>query len=290
MPTPATVKKPAELLEFLFTAWPEVKRKQIRTWLKFEAVTVNGRPISQFNHRLERGDVIAIRTDRHATPDTVLGSGIKFRFEDDTLIVIEKPPNLLSVSTDKGKDRTAYSLLMNHVRRGKVRSRDRVWIVHRLDRETSGLMVFAKTSRAKESLQKQWERTEKLYQAIVEGAPPAAQGILKSDLDESKPGRVFSTHAGESTRHAVTHYRVIKHRARLTLVELTLETGRRNQIRVQLADAGCPVIGDEKYGARTNPARRLGLHACCLRITHPVTREKMNFESPLPRELARLVN
>ena len=290
MPRPATVEMPAELLEFLFAAWPEVKRKQVRTWLKFEAVTVNDRPVSQFNHRLEPGDVVAIRTDRYARPDTVLGSGIKFRFEDDTLIVIEKPANLLSVATEKGGDQTAHSLLNNHVRRGGDRSRDRVWIVHRLDRETSGLMVFAKTPGAKETLQQRWEQTEKLYLAIVEGAPPAAEGILESDLDESHPGRVFSAPPGERTRHAVTRYRVIKQRAKLTLVELTLETGRRNQIRVQLADAGCPVIGDEKYGAGTNPARRLGLHAARLRITHPVTRENMNFESPLPRELARLVN
>lgn len=289
MPKPVTVQAPAELLAFLFTAWPEAKRKQVRTWLKFEAVTVNGRPVSQFDHPLQPGDVVAIRTDRHATPDTVLGSGIKFRFEDATLIVIEKPANLLSIATDRGKDRTAYSQLMAHVRRDRERSRDRVWIVHRLDRETSGMMVFAKNPRAKESLQKQWEQTHKRYQAIVEGAPPESHGTLESDLDESSPVRVFSAPAGQRTRHAVTHYRVLKRHANLTLVELTLETGRRNQIRVQLADAGCPIVGDEKYGAKTNPARRLALHACALQFTHPETREKMSFESPLPRELARLV-
>ncbi len=290
MPKPATVNAPAELLEFLFNAWPEVKRKQVRTWLKFEAVTVNGQPVSQFNHPLKTGDIVAIQSDRHATPDTVPGTGIKIRFEDATLIVIEKPVNLLSIATDKGRERTAYSLLMNHVQQGRERSRERVWIVHRLDRETSGLMVFARNPQAKESLQKNWQRTEKLYQAIVEGSPPAMAGTLESDLDESNPGRVFSTSPGDGTRHAITHYRVLKRHSGRTLVEVTLETGRRNQIRVQLADVGCPVVGDEKYGAKTNPARRLCLHACALRFTHPATRQETSFESPLPQELARLVN
>ena len=164
-----------------------------------------------------------------------------------------------------------------------------MWIVHRLDRETSGLMVFAKTEAAKRTLQAHWDQAEKRYLAVVEGNPPADHGVLRSHLDESGPFKVHSAPAGERTRHAVTHYRVMKQIATRALIELTPETGRRNQIRVHLADAGCPIVGDHKYGARTNPARRLGLHASFLQFPHPLSGELLRFESPLPRELARLV-
>ena len=210
-------------------------------------------------------------------------------FEDASLIVIEKPENLLSMASAAERDKTAYAFLTDYVRRGRAQSPKRVWIVHRLDRETSGLMVFAKTEVAKRGLQAQWKTTEKGYLAVVEGHPPADHGVLRSHLDESSPFRVYSAPPSERTRHAVTRYRVIQRLATRALVELTPETGRRNQIRVHLADAGCPIIGDYKYEARTNPARRLGLHARSLRFGHPLSGERLWFESPLPRDLARLL-
>ena len=164
-----------------------------------------------------------------------------------------------------------------------------MWIVHRLDRETSGLMVFAKTAVVKEALQGAWDQFEKRYEAVVEGRLPEDAGIFESDLDETNPFRVRIVAASDVTRHAVTHYRVMARTVWRTLVELTLETGRRHQIRVQLAHAGCPIVGDEKYGAKTDPAKRLGLHATFVRFTHPVTKAELKFTSPLPRELARLV-
>ena len=284
-----TVEKPAELLPFLFASWPEEKRKQVRTWLKFQAVTVNGRPVSQFNHPLHPGDVVAIRSDRFAVPKTVLPSGIKVCFEDAAIIVIDKPENLLSIATEAEQEKTAYFQLNEYLRRGNDQARDRVWIVHRLDRETSGLMVFAKTEQAKRVLQTGWDKAVKRYEAVVEGRLPEDAGIFASDLDETNPLRVYSASPGERTRHAVTHYRVLARREWRTLVELTLETGRRHQLRVQLADAGCPIIGDKKYGAKSDPVKRLGLHACALRFPHPETQREMSFESPMPKELLRLV-
>jgi 23S rRNA pseudouridine1911/1915/1917 synthase len=283
-----TVQEPATLLPFLFASWPDEKKKQVRTWLKFQAVTVNGRPISQFDHPLKPGDVVAIRTDRFAAPRTTLPSGMKILFEDATLIVIDKPEGLLSIASEAEPEKTAYFQLTEYLRGGRPKARERVWIVHRLDRETSGLMVFAKTPEAKEALQAGWDKVEKRYEAIVEGRLPRAEGKLESDLDETNPFKVFSTRATENTRHAVTHYRVLGEGNGRSLVELTLETGRRHQIRVQLADAGCPIIGDEKYAARTNPAKRLGLHSCHLRFAHPATGKELVFSSPLPKELARL--
>jgi 23S rRNA pseudouridine1911/1915/1917 synthase len=284
-----TVENPDQLLPYLFASWPEAKRKQVRTWLKFQAVTVNGRPVSQFNHPLVRGDIVAIRSDRFAIPKTVLPSGIKICFEDASIIVIDKPANLLSIATETEQEKTAYFQLTEYLRRGNEMSRERVWIVHRLDRETSGLMVFAKNPQAKAALQTGWEKAVKRYEAVVEGKLKGESGVLASDLDESHPLRVYSAPASESTRHAITHYRVLARREWRTLVELTLETGRRHQIRVQLADVGCPIVGDEKYGAKSDPAKRLGLHACGLRFPHPETGREMKFESPTPKELLRLV-
>jgi 23S rRNA pseudouridine1911/1915/1917 synthase len=173
-------------------------------------------------------------------------------------------------------------------------------------------MVFARNEEVKRLLQENWDAVEKKYRAVVEGAPPKESGVLDSHLDESDRFRVRATSESPFTRRAVTRYRVEKHApvprpsaesgrgaaatpaegrkfAGRTLVELTLETGRRHQIRVQLAEVGCPIVGDERYGAPGDPIKRVALHACSLRFTHPVTKEKMRFVSPLPGEFGRLM-
>lgn len=284
-----TVEEPGELLAYLFAAWPEEKKKQVRTWLKFQCVSVNGRAVSQFNHPLVPGDEVTIRTDGFAAPRTVLSGGLRILFEDSAVLVIDKPEGLLSIASEAEPEKTAYFQLTEYLKKNNPRSKERVWIVHRLDRETSGLMVFAKTARAKETLQGGWDAAEKRYEAVVEGRMPEPQGVMESDLDERNPHKVFSTAPSEFTRHAMTHYKVLAEAGRRSLVSLRLETGRRHQIRVQLKDRGCPIVGDEKYGARTDPAGRLGLHACNLEFPHPVTGERMKFSSPLPKELAKLV-
>ena len=289
MPKPSTVQQPAELLAYLFAIWPGEKKKQIRNWLKFQSVTVNGRPVTQFNHPLAPGDVVAIRSDRFAIAKTALPSGIRIFFEDAAILVIEKPAGLLSMASESEREKTAYFQLTDYLRHGSHEARDRVWIVHRLDRETSGLMVFAKTPRAKEILQTGWEQVEKIYEAVVEGRLKSDAGTFASDLDESDMLKVRSAPPSALTRHTVTHFRVLARREWRTLVQLTLETGRRHQIRVHLADAGCPIVGDKKYGAKSDPAKRLALHACVLRFPHPETRQEMRFESPLPKDLAKLM-
>jgi 23S rRNA pseudouridine1911/1915/1917 synthase len=280
-----TVTEPVELLVFLFAAWPETKRKQVRAWLKNGSVAVNGRVITQFDHALRPGDAVSIRPKGFAAPETALAGGLRIRHEDAAILVIEKPAGLLSIATPTEPARTAYALLTEHVRRGNRQSRARVWIVHRLDRETSGLMIFAKTEEAKIALQEGWDAVEKKYFAVVEGIPPEAAGTLESHLDESDAFKVKIVPASTDARHARTHFKLIKKGKGTALLELTLETGRRHQIRVQLADSGWPIVGDGRYGARTNPIRRLALHASKLSFSHPVTREKMHFESPLPGDL-----
>ena len=289
MPPSHTVEHPAELLAFLFACRPEVKRTKVRQWLKYGSIQVNGRSVTRSDHALQTGDVVSIRAKGDVCGQGVLPPGMKIVFEDASLLVIEKPENLLSMASATERDKTAYAFLTDYVRRGNPQGSERVWIVHRLDRETSGVMVFARTEAAKCALQAHWDKTEKRYLAVVEGHPPADHGVLQSHLDESGPFKVYSAPPGERTRHAVTRYRVVKRIATCALVELTPTTGRRNQLRVHLADAGCPIVGDRKYGARTNPARRLGLHAGSLQFTHPLSGARLQFESPLPPGLARLL-
>ncbi len=289
MPAPLTVQEPAELLSFILAGWPEVKRTKLKALLKHQSILVNGRATSQFNHVLRRGDVVSVQNAQHARPKVVLPQGMKVYFEDEHLIVIDKPADLLTIASEGEKQKTAYFYLTDYVKKGDEESKDRIWIVHRLDRETSGLMVFAKTIEVKRALQEHWDEGEKKYEAVVDGVLKQDEGTFDSHLDETNPYRVRSAPPSEATRHAITHYKVIKRAPGRALVGLTLQTGRRHQIRVHLADAGCPIIGDEKYQARSNPARRLGLHACSLKFKHPVTGEEMKFESPLPKDLAKIV-
>ena len=278
------------MLAYLFATWPDVKKTQVRHWLKFQSVLVNGRVVTQFDHALRTGDEVAIRTDRYAVPKTVLSFGMKVHFEDADIIVIDKPSGLLSIASDSEKEKTAYYQLTDYVRGGSSRSKERVWIVHRLDRDTSGLMVFAKTLESKESLQGNWDRFEKYYEAVVEGRVPETQCTFASHLDESHRHRVFSTRETELTRYAVTHYRVLGMGRERSLVRLRLETGRRHQIRVHLSEAGFPIVGDLKYEATTNPLRRLVLHSSELNLQHPQTGRWLRFRSPMPRDLSRLAN
>ena len=289
MPPARTVTKPSKLLAYLFETWPETKKKQVRAWLKFGSVAVNGKVITQFDHSLKPGDKVLIRPKGMAAPETKLAGGIRIRHEDADIIVIEKPPGLLSIASPSEEEKTVYAFLTNHVRQGNPRGRERVWVVHRLDRETSGLMIFAKNEPAKVALQNGWDGVEKKYLAVVEGTPSSDAGKFDSHLDESNPLKVYVADEGPETRRAITRYRVTKKGKATTLVELTLETGRRHQIRVQLAEAGCPIVGDKKYGAETDPIKRIALHASTLRFPHPFTHEEMRFDSPLPGDLGRLV-
>lgn len=289
MPASFPVTEPSELLPFLFASQPEVKRTKVRQWLKFGSVLVNGVATTKYNTPLKPGDVVSIRSVKATREESLLPQGMKVFFEDEHLIVVHKPHNLLTIASEAEREETAYAYLTDYVKRGKERSRERIWIVHRLDRETSGLMVFAKTAEAKETLQGNWEDAEKRYLAVIEGSLRDEKGTIHTHLDENSPYKVYTAQSSERTREAITHFVVLKKGQNRSLVELTLQTGRRHQIRVQLSGMGCPIIGDEKYEAKTDPARRLGLHSYKLSIPHPVTGEMMHFEDPLPLDLVRLV-
>ena len=288
MPEQRSVTAAADLLPFLFENWPDMKRTSIKQWLKFGSVRVNDRAVTRHDHKLTPGDKITIKVERAPRADVKpMPAGLSIVYEDEAIIVLNKGAGWLTVATDSGNGRTAYAALTDHVRSTDVRSR--VWIVHRLDRDTSGLIVFAKTEPFKRILQQNWHRFDKTYLAITEGVIKRDSGTLRCFLNEEFSLRVRSVPPDEDTREAITHFKVLKRTHHTTLVELKLETGRRHQIRVHLSDMGHPIVGDKPYGATTDPARRLALHSSELHFIHPATQAKMDFVLPLPDALAKLV-
>jgi len=288
--TSKTATESTPLLPFLLAQWPEVKRTKIKQWLRFSAVKVNGHSITKHDHTLQAGDVVSIQPQKAPPPTTPLPAGLSVIHEDDELLVIRKPVNLLTIATDTERDKTAFRIMTEYLRESTHGSKDRLWIVHRLDRETSGLLVLAKSEETKNWLQENWARMEKRYHAIVEGKLPADSGTLKGFIDETQPHRVFVTdRASPTAREATTHYKLLGTAFNRSLAEITLETGRRHQIRVQLAAAGCPIVGDDKYGAKTDPIKRIALHASYLKLLHPDDERELIFQLPLPQEMARLV-
>lgn len=279
-----------ELLPFLLSLPDSLSRKDAKNLLRFKAVAVPGVPAPRHDTPLRAGTEIRIAMGKHTPAGTILPSGVEIVFEDELLIIINKPAGLLTIATENEKTRTAYAQLTAYVKDRAPKGDARVFIVHRLDRETSGLLIFARSEEVKYAIQRNWKSVTKKYHAVVQGTLVPPQGTLRSALIESDSLRVHTTRPDrEDAKPAVTHYRTLRVGTEASLVELTLDTGRKNQIRVQLAEAGHPILGDEKYGATSNPSRRLALHAVEIHLRHPVSGEALHFTSPLPDQLRGLV-
>ncbi|MBT4333162.1 MAG: RNA pseudouridine synthase [Candidatus Cloacimonetes bacterium] len=208
--------------------------------------------------------------------------GLTILYEDRDIIVVNKVNGLLTVSNERVRDKTAYYLLNEYVRKGNQKSKRRVFIVHRLDRDTSGVIVFAKDEKAKRYLQEEWQSFSKKYYALVNGTMLEKEGVITSYLAENSVHRMYSVTDSSKGKLAKTGYKVIKESAKYSLLEIDLQTGRKNQIRVHLADKGCTVVGDKKYGVKEKGIKRLMLHAASLTITHPFSKEKMIFKTTVP--------
>jgi len=208
--------------------------------------------------------------------------------EDDSVIVIDKPAGLLTIATETEKTKTAYAILRAYLNNKK--RPEKVFIVHRLDREASGVVVFAKSMQSKERLQDQFKdhSAGRRYVAVVEGRVKEDAFTVESYLAENAAYRVYSTRNRKQGKLAVTHVKVLKRGAKTSLVEVRLETGRKHQIRVHLAERGHPIVGDKAYGSAINPLRRLALHGAQLDFKHPATGERQSFRSAYPREFDRL--
>ncbi|MFZ0034733.1 MAG: RluA family pseudouridine synthase [Sedimentisphaerales bacterium] len=222
-------------------------------------------------------------TNRH------LPKGLAILYEDSDILVVDKPAGLLTVGTAFNKTRTAHYILTDYVRKGCAKSRNRVFTVHRLDQWTSGVLVFAKSEEIKLRLQSQWKQTEKKYLAVVHGRLARKEGIITSYLAENKAYVVYSTTDPAKGKLAHTAYKVLKETGRFSLLEVGLLTGRKNQIRVHLADYGHPVVGDRKYGKAGDSFRRLALHSKSISFKHPTAGSQMTFQTKAPAYFAQLL-
>jgi tRNA pseudouridine32 synthase/23S rRNA pseudouridine746 synthase len=215
--------------------------------------------------------------------------GLKVLHEDKDIIVVEKPCGLLTMGTERDKSRTAHTILNEYVRKGDPRSRNRIYIVHRLDRETSGILIFAKSEAAKIYLQEHWQETDKRYITIVHGSLTPKEGTISSYLTENSAFTVYSTPDPAAGKLSHTEYTVLKEAKGFSLLEIHLLTGRKHQIRVHLSEKGHPVVGDKKYGKGNDAHTTLALHARSISFTHPVSGKRLSFETGIPVFFTRLV-
>lgn len=277
-------KASAELLEWLLVTMRPMSRTRVKEQLRIGRILVNGQPVTRHDHQLQPGDRIEIAREPLAKRAEF---ELPIIYQDDSIVVIDKPPGLLSVATESEKEDTAFARLRAFLETQRL---GRPFVVHRLDRETSGLLLFALCSTVREELQRKWSEVQKSYLAVIEGIPSPAEGKVEDYLIEGRDLRVRScNNPGQEARKAITEYRVVVKREQFSLVEVLLRTGRKHQIRVHMSGLGCPVTGDIAYGARNNPAGRLGLHAWRLRLDHPVTGQVVELESPLPSVLQNVV-
>ncbi|MFB9860443.1 RluA family pseudouridine synthase [Salinicoccus siamensis] len=281
------VEEPSELLKFLFAAMPSRSRKSVKDHLSHGQVFVNGEGTTQFNDPLEHGDHVKI-LPKIASKNVKI-KGIKILHEDDDIVVIEKDAGILSIASDKEKQLTAYRQLATYLK--EVNPKNRIFVVHRLDRETSGIMIFAKSKYIQQKLQNAWKEAvpERMYIALVEGKVKES-GTITSWLTENKALIMRSSKNPNKGKKAVTHYEILKSDRNFTLLQVNLETGRKNQIRVHMQEIGHPIVGDKKYGSRINPIGRIGLHAHAMSFIHPTTKATMRFESAIPKSFTKKIN
>lgn len=228
---------------------------------------------------------------RDSKPNTKhLPKGLSIIHEDSAIIIVDKPPGMLTMGTEKEKERTAYFAMTDYVRKGYSKSSKRIFIVHRLDKETSGIVIFAKTEMAKFFLQDNWKDTNKKYLTVVHGRLENQSGVITSYLAENKAFVVYSTNDQEKGKLARTAYKVLKETKDFSLLEIDLLTGRKHQIRVHLADNGNPIVGDKKYGKRDDDHKRIALHAFSISFNHPISGKECVFKTKVPAYFNSLVN
>ena len=277
------VNKSGELLDYLYEHL-DMPKKRIKQYLVHGAIYVDEDRVAQYNYPLIAGMKITIDTNSK----NIKKMPFQVLFEDEHLIVVNKPSGLLTIATDKEKERTLY-----HIVRDYVLSRDprgRIFIVHRLDKDTSGIVLFAKDLKTKNQLQEHWNEYVSLreYTAIVCGHPKEESGQIVQYLKETKTNLVYVSR-GEDGKKAITNYSVMKSSKHYSMLKITIETGRKNQIRVALSSKRMPIVGDKKYGDKTK-VNRLFLHANRLKIYYPVIKKDILFETVIPNEFKKIIS
>lgn len=279
------VKEENILLSFLLDVIKGQSRNAIKGMLSHSLVAVNGSPTSQFDYKIYPGDVVLISKAPLKKRSAVKLDVI---YEDNDIIVINKPTRLLTIASDKEKGKTAYRQVLDYV---QIKNpRNRVFVVHRIDEDTSGVLMFAKNIKMQKLYQDKWNDLVKLrgYYAVVDGVMKEKKKTITSYLKANSLNLMYSSDDKVHGKKAITHYEVIDENENYSLLEVAIDSGRKNQIRVHLGDLGHHIIGDDKYGNPTNPIKRLGLHAYCLKIMHPETRKVMTFKAKMPKEFQKL--
>lgn len=275
-----SVKSPQPLLAFLEKVLDGVSHSRAKAILGGGGVRVDHAIVKQFDYSLKPGQVVEV--SKRKPKGELRSKFVKIVYEDAHLVVIEKAVGILSMATSH------HSFCVKKVLDQYFHSthqKCKAHVVHRLDRETSGLLLYAKTVKAEQILEHNWHDivTDRRYMALVSGTLPQEKGTVESWLKDNAAYITYSSPTDNGGKYAITHYRVLKTDGKRTLVELKLDTGRKNQIRVHMQDLGCPVCGDNKYGNGDNPIGRLALHAFRLNFFHPITGEPMHFETDVPR-------
>lgn len=271
------------LIDFLRLNIKNKSKNNLKSNLKRGNVLVDGKVITKHDYFLKKGQTVIVKwlqiNDKKENIDII--------YEDESIIVINKPAGLLSISTATERTKTAYYLVSEYLK--NKNPNNKVFIVHRLDRETSGVILFSKNEKMKNILQNNWDKLviKRGYIALVEGKV-TKDGEVKSWLAENKKMIVYSTKNKNEGKYAITNYKVIKSNKEYSLLEVDIKTGRKNQIRVHMKDIGHSVAGDAKYGSNKNPLKRLGLHANILKIKNPLTSKIMEFEASIPNEFLSL--
>lgn len=279
-----TITEAGLLLDHLASLFPDSSRTSLRQMLQAGRVGVNGQVVKNAKEELDAGDVITVGAKQVEVP---LPESLSILHEDDDVIVVLKANGLLTVGTVRERENTAQAHLNDYLRE---KGEGRIHVVHRLDRETSGVLVFAKSFEARERLKSNFAThdVDRIYVAIIEGRIDPPGGTIRSNLVERKDLRMESVGSHPDAKPAVTHYRTISSGREYSMLEITLETGRKNQIRAHLSEAGHPVVGDRLYGSAVNPLGRLGLHAKLLGFEHPTTGKMMTFTAAIPRVFRQL--
>lgn len=277
------VDKEISLLESIYEFKEEISKKSIKNYIKNKMVKVNDKIITNSSYMLKKNDSVEICYEKRVIPNYDLD----ILYEDEYLIAINKPCGLLSISNDKEKIVTAYRMVSDYVKSNN--KKNFIFVVHRLDQDTSGVLMFCKNEKIRDKMQENWNNIVKKrgYIAIVDGKI-SGKGTFHSFLTEDKRQFVYSSKNGDG-KEAITHYEVIKNNNNYSMLQVFIDTGRRNQIRVHLSEHGYPIVGDKKYGCKSNPIKRLCLHANILEFIHPVSKKIVSIKCDAPNEFRKIV-
>ena len=278
-----TIDKDLSLLEAIFSFKKDLSKKTIKSYIKNKMVKVNDKVITNCSYMLCKNDLIEICYEKKVIPNYDLD----ILYEDDYLVAINKPCGLLSISNDKEKEITAYRMVSDYVK--SINKKKFIFVVHRLDQDTSGVLLFCKNDKIRDKMQDNWNTIVKKrgYIAVVDGKL-VDSGTFHSYLREDKRQFVYSTKNGLG-KEAITHYSTIKYNNKYSMLQVFIDTGRRNQIRVHLSEHGYPIVGDKKYKCKSNPVKRLCLHANILEFIHPVSKKIVSIKCEIPSEFEKLV-